>query len=80
MVKLTPLNIALAVVLVWLFSEWNTNQDMLFSWSWLCVWVVVIALVDLAFRIVFKDLKKIWFLQIGFILIVGMLMIVLKLI
>ncbi|MCA5004543.1 hypothetical protein [Sphingobacterium bovistauri] len=77
--KLTPLNITLAVILVWVISEWQTDQDLVFSLGWLVLWLVVIGLVDLAFRIIFKDLKKIWFLQIAFILIVGMLMIILKL-
>ena len=77
--KLTPLNISLAVILVWVISEWQNRQEQIFSFGWLLVWVVVICLTDLAFRLVFKDLKKIWFLQIAFILVVGMMMIILKL-
>lgn len=77
--KLTPLNISLAVILVWVISEWQMDQERIFSWGWLIVWVIVISLVDIAFRMLFKDLKKIWFLQIAFILVVGMLMIILKL-
>ncbi|TCV20402.1 hypothetical protein EDC17_1002115 [Sphingobacterium alimentarium] len=76
--KLTPLNITLAVILVWVISEWQMDQEQIFSLGWLIVWIVVISLVDVAFRLLFKDLKKIWFLQIAFILIVGMLMIILK--
>jgi len=78
-VKLTPLNITLAVILVWIISEWQSDQEMIFSWGWLLLLVVVISLVDLAFRLIFKDMKKVWFLQVAFILIVGMLMIILKL-
>lgn len=76
--KLTPLNITLAVILVWVISEWQMDQEQIFSLGWLIIWIVVISLVDVAFRLLFKDLKKIWFLQIAFILIVGMLMIILK--
>lgn len=76
--KLTPLNITLAVIVVWLLSEWKTDQEMIFSWGWLITLLVVISLVDVGFRLVFKNLKKIWFLQIGFILIVGILMIIMK--
>jgi len=76
--KLTPLNITLAVVVVWLMSEWSADQAMLFSWGWLVLFLVIISLVDLGFRLLFKNLKKIWFLQIGFILVVGILMIILK--
>jgi hypothetical protein len=78
-VKLTPLNITLAVILVWVISEWQSDQERIFSLGWLLLLVVVLSLVDLAFRLVFKDVKKVWFLQIAFILIVGMLMIILKL-
>ena len=77
--KLTPLNISLAVILIWVISEWNSDQEMIFTWGWLIVWIVMISLVDVAFRLIYKDLKKIWFLQIAFILIVGMMMIILKL-
>jgi len=66
------------VILVWVISEWQMDQEQIFSLGWLIVWIVVISLVDVAFRLLFKDLKKIWFLQIAFILIVGMLMIILK--
>lgn len=76
--KLTPLNIALAVILVWLLSEWKMDQEMIFSIGWLVLLLLVVSLVDLGFRLIFKDLKKIWFLQIGFILIVGIVMIILK--
>ncbi|MCI0922383.1 hypothetical protein [Sphingobacterium rhinopitheci] len=76
--KLTPLNITLAVILVWLLSEWKMDQEMIFSWGWLVLLLVILSLVDLAFRIIFKELKKIWFLEIGFILIVGIVMIILK--
>lgn len=76
--KLTPLNIALAVIVVWILSEWQNDQAMLFSWTWLIVLLVVISLVDLGFRLLFKELKKIWFLEIAFMLIVGILVIILK--
>lgn len=78
--KLTPLNIVLASVLFWLISEWNADHPMLISWGWLIAFAIIISLVDLGFRIVFKELKKIWLLQIGFILLVGIIMITLKLI
>lgn len=77
--KLTPLNITLAVILVWVISEWQSDQERILSLGWLMLLVVVLSLVDLALRLVFKDIKKVWFLQIAFILIVGMLMIILKL-
>ncbi|WP_240452790.1 MULTISPECIES: hypothetical protein [Sphingobacterium] len=77
--KLTPLNIALACILVWMISEWGSEQEQIMSWGWLLALAIVISLVDLGFRLLFKDIKRVWFLQIGFILVVGILMVILKL-
>lgn len=76
--KLTPLNITLACILVWVISEWSNEQEKIMSWGWLLVLTVFLAVIDLGFRLFFKDLKRIWLLQIGFILLVGILMVILK--
>ncbi|MDR2284122.1 MAG: hypothetical protein LBE37_12980 [Sphingobacterium sp.] len=76
--KLTPLNITLACILVWVVSEWGSGEEKIMSWGWLLVLTIFLALIDLGFRLFFKDLKRIWFLQIGFILLVGILMVILK--
>ncbi|TJZ61222.1 hypothetical protein FAZ15_08455 [Sphingobacterium olei] len=76
--KLTPLNITLACILVWFISEMNADTEMLFSWGWLITLIAVLLLVDVFFRLVIKDLQRIWFLQIGFILVVGIVMVILK--
>nr|WP_237249382.1 hypothetical protein [Sphingobacterium faecale] len=75
---MTPLNIALACVLVWVISEWGSEQEQIMSWAWLLALTIFLALIDLGFRLFFKDLKRIWILQIGFILLVGILMVILK--
>ncbi|GAA4516609.1 hypothetical protein [Sphingobacterium thermophilum] len=77
--KLTPLNITLAVVLLWVISEWQSGQEMLVSWGWLVVWIIVISLIDLGFRLVFEDLSRLWIMQVVFMLLVGILIILLKL-
>ncbi|MCC2599721.1 hypothetical protein [Sphingobacterium sp. FBM7-1] len=76
--KLTPLNITLACVLVWVISELNLDTEMTFSWGWLIALCVILSLIDLGFRMIFKDLKKLWFTQIAFILVVGMLMVLIR--
>lgn len=78
--KLTPLNITLACVLVWVISELNLDTEMTFSWGWLVVLCVTLSLIDLGFRMVFRDIKKLWYSQIAFILMVGILAVVIKLI
>ena len=76
--KLTPLNITLACVLVWVISELNLDTELTFSWGWLIALCVILSLIDLGFRMIFKDLKKLWFTQIAFILVVGMLMVLIR--
>lgn len=77
--KLTPLNITLACILVWFLSEWNMDGGQLFSWPWMVLLLVLLALLDLVFRLLFKDLKKLWFTQLGFILVVSILIVLIKL-
>jgi len=76
--KLTPINIALACILMWAISELNIDTEMTFSWGWLIALCVILSLIDLAFRIFIKDLKNLWYAQIGFILVVGILMVVIR--
>ncbi len=78
--KFTPLNIALACILIWFISEWNLEGAQLFSLGWLIVLIVLLALLDLGFRIIFKDVKRLWLVQCGFLCVVSLLVIVLKLI
>lgn len=78
--KLTPVNITLACILVWVISELNLDTEMTFSWGWLVALCVILSLVDLGFRMIFKDLKKLWFAQIAFILVVGILMVMIRLV
>lgn len=76
--KLTPLNITLACVLVWVISESNLDTEMTFSWGWLVVLCVILSLMDLGFRMFIKDLKKLWWSQIAFIVVVGILMVIIR--
>lgn len=77
--KLTPLNIVLACILVWMISEWGADQEQIMTWGWLFILVILISLVDLGFRLLFKNIKRLWLMQIGFILVVSVLMVMLKL-
>ena len=76
--KLTPLNITLACILVWSISEWGQEGNRIFSIGWLIVLLVVLGVLDLGFRLIFKDIKNLWLAQIGFILVVGILMVVIR--
>lgn len=76
--KLTPLNITLACILVWAISDSQSEGELTFSWPWLIVLVVMLVVLDLVFRLMVKDFKKMWMLQIGFILVVSLVMVILK--
>src|SRR5690606_3357114 len=78
LVKLTPLNITLACLLVWAISELNFDTEMTSSWGWLIALCVILSLIDLGFRMIFKNLKKLWFAQVAFVLVVGILMVVIR--
>ncbi|MBE8713260.1 hypothetical protein [Sphingobacterium hungaricum] len=77
-IQLTPINIVIACVLAYYISEWGEDR-MTFSWWWLILWTFVLLVIDLLFRLIFKDSKRIWFLQLAFVIIVGMLMVLIKL-
>ena len=76
--KLTPFNITLACLLVWFISEINLDTDMTFSWGWLLALCVILSVLDLGFRILFKELKRLWMMEVGFLVLVGILMLLIK--
>ncbi len=76
--KLTPLNITLACIIVWAISEMGDTKEPLFSWGWLILLIVVLIILDILFRLWTKDLKKLWMIQIGFVLVVGIISILIK--
>jgi hypothetical protein len=77
--KLTPLNITLACVLVWAFSEMGTDQKPIFSWTALVILSIVLIFVYILFRLWNKNTQRLWIMQIGFILVVGIVSMLIKL-
>lgn len=75
--KLTPLNIVVACIFAWVISEWG-EEGKLLSWGWTVVLAVTLLLIDLFFRLVFKEMKRIWILEVGFILLASILILLLK--
>ncbi|MGM1427966.1 hypothetical protein [Sphingobacterium lactis] len=76
--KLTPLNIALACIIVWVMSEYMSDQEPLFSWVWVLLLSLVFIFVDILFRIWFKNMQRLWMVELGFLLVVGILSILIK--
>ncbi|MCL7988972.1 hypothetical protein M8998_13560 [Sphingobacterium sp. lm-10] len=65
--RLSPLNIVLACILVWAISEMGEEGKALFSWGWLILLVIVVLVVDILFRLWARDTQKLWWMQIAFI-------------
>lgn len=76
--KLTPLNIVLACVLVWFLSEISLEGEQLFSWGWMIIFVILLAALDLIFRLIFRETKRLWIMQVAFILVVSILMVLIR--
>lgn len=76
--KLTPLNITLACVLVWRISETNSADKPIFTWIWLLILTIMLILVDLLFRLWIKDNRRLWILQVGFLVVVGIVTVLIK--
>ncbi|MGJ1205231.1 hypothetical protein [Sphingobacterium lactis] len=76
--KLTPLNIALACIIVWVMSEYMSDQEPLFSWVWVLLLSLIFIFVDILFRIWFKNMQRLWMVELGFLLVVGILSILIK--
>lgn len=76
--RLSPLNIVLACILVWAISEMGEEGKSLFSWWLLVVLIIVITIVDILFRVWTKDNQRLWMLQIAFILVVGIGSVIIK--
>lgn len=76
--KLTPLNITVACILAWVISETNLDTEMTFSWGGLIALCVILSLLDLGFRMLFPNLKKMWVVQITFMVVVSILILVIR--
>lgn len=75
--RLTPLNIVLACVITWVISEWGSEQ-LLLPWWQVALFIGSLLFADILFRVFVKDIKKLWMLEIGFVLVSGILAVGLK--
>lgn len=75
--KLTPLNIALAVVIAWFVTEWGNDQFEFAVWRFI-LFVVFLLVTDIVFRLLVKDMQKLWMGEIGFILVTGILAVLIR--
>lgn len=77
--RLTPLNITLACVLAWYITDYNSEIVQSISWVWLLVFLIFISIVDILFRMRYRSMARLWIMQVGFLLVVSILFILIKL-
>lgn len=76
--RLTPLNITLACVLAWYITDYNSGIAQSISWIWLIVFLIFISIVDILFRMRYRNMSRLWIMEVGFILVVAILFILIK--
>lgn len=76
--RLSPLNIVLACILVRAISELGEEGKALFSWGWLILLVIVVLVVDILCRLWARDTQKLWWMQITFILFTAVCAVLIK--
>ncbi|NQD72713.1 hypothetical protein HP439_18475 [Sphingobacterium shayense] len=77
--KITPINITLACALTWIISEWS-NEQFDFSWWFVSFLIVFLVVVDIIFRMMFKQTQKLWMAEIGFIVVTCVLLLIIKIV
>jgi len=66
--RITPLNISCSIVLAWLL--WRICFEVI-AWKWIVyslILIVMMVITDLVFRFFLMKMKRIWFIECGFIL------------
>ncbi|WP_194269777.1 hypothetical protein [Sphingobacterium faecium] len=76
--RLTPINIVSACLIAWYFVEDMDDTNPLLSVTALISLLVVLLLVDIFFRIIMKQDKKLWLYEFAFIVVVAILTLIIK--
>ncbi|GEM65655.1 hypothetical protein SF1_36370 [Sphingobacterium faecium NBRC 15299] len=76
--RLTPINIVSACLIAWYFVEDMDDKNPLLSVTALISLLVVLLLVDIFFRIIMKQDKKLWLYEFAFIVLVAILTLIIK--
>lgn len=76
--RLTPLNIASACVVAWFVMENPHDEKALFTWGAFIVFILLLIVLDIVFRLFIKDNRKMWILQVGFLVLVCVISLIIK--
>ncbi|WP_312337507.1 hypothetical protein [Sphingobacterium sp.] len=76
--RFTPLNIASACLVAWFVMENPNDEKALFTWGAFILLLLILTVVDIAFRIFVKQNKKMWLLQLVFLVVVCVTSLIVK--
>ncbi|MGB3066729.1 hypothetical protein [Sphingobacterium thalpophilum] len=76
--RFTPLNIASACLVAWFVMENRDDEKALFTWGAFLVLLVLLLAVDILFRVLIKDNKKMWILQLAFLVLTSIACLIVK--
>lgn len=76
--RLTPINIVSACLIAWYFVEDMADGNPLLTITALVSLLVVLLFVDIFFRVIVKQDKKLWLYELFFIVAVAILTLIIK--
>jgi len=77
-VRFTPLNIASACLVAWFVMENPNDEKALFTWGAFILLLLILTVVDIAFRVFVKQNKKMWLFQLAFLVVVCVTSLIVK--
>ncbi|MDF2478414.1 MAG: hypothetical protein K0S24_3897 [Sphingobacterium sp.] len=76
--RFTPLNIASACLVAWFVMENPNDEKALFTWGAFIALMLLLTIVDILFRVLLKDNKRMWMLQLVFLIVVCVASLIVK--
>jgi len=71
--RITPLNIASALLLTALLWQLFTAEQQFVGIGWFLLFLLVLMVADQFFRLLLRSMKRVWFAESGFIAVVALI-------
>lgn len=69
--RITPLNMVMAGLFTWLLWQINDGNFIWEETGWILLLFIILVAADQLFRVLIRDLRKIWLIEGGFMLLVA---------
>ncbi len=76
--RFTPLNIASSCLVAWFVMENPNDEKALFTWGAFILLLLILTVIDIVFRVFVKPNKKMWLLQLAFLIVVCVTSLIVK--